>query len=161
MIEWNKYIDFRSFISTHGIKLPYKWEFDRLELNEEDKKLILASIISMCYPTPLVIIYSVHPKSLEQFADFMYYPSSNVLEDLVYKRTRRSAIQKIEDYIIYDDVITTGKTVINCIEKIGQFPSKIICLIDRREEALKSIDDNGWSLDVISLQKVLNILKIN
>jgi len=150
MIEWNKYIKWGKFISTHGVELPFKWEFNRLEMEERDKNIIIAAILAASFRHDLVIISTYHPKELRNFADIVYYPKTNSFARI--KKVRK----QLNRYVIYDDVVTTGKSMINCIQQIGFCPEYCLCLMDRRMEALKSISDKGWDLDIISIGDILN-----
>ena len=146
MIAWNKYIKWGNFKSTHGIELPFKWEFDRLETEEGDKLIILTSVLSACLLNGLVVIRNVHPKELEKYAKAIYYPQTNLM------KKQSGALGK---YIIYDDVITTGKTMLKCIEKIGYAPEFCLCIIDRRYELHKEILNLSQDLKVISIKRDL------
>lgn len=154
MIEWNKYIEWGKFISTHGIELPYKWEFDRLENEERDKEIIISSILGFSYPYTLVGIHTIHPNELEKkYCSSIYYPKTNILE----LRYGHNIIKDYEGYIIYDDVITTGRTILKCIDKIGRTPRKIICIIDRRQEVINKLSFEEKTLKITSIER--DILK--
>lgn len=146
MIAWNIYLKYGNFKSTHGIELPFKWEFDRLETEEGDKVIILTSVLSACLLNDLVVIHTVHPKELEKYAKAIYYPQTNLIEK------QRGDLGK---YIIYDDVITTGKSILKCIEKIGYAPEFCLCIIDRRFEFQKEIVKLSQDLRVISIKRDL------
>ena len=146
MIVWNKYIKYGSFKSTHGIELPFKWEFDRLETEEGDKVTILTSVLSACLLNDLVVIHTVHPKELEKYAKAIYYPQTNLIK-------KQSG--DLGKYIIYDDVVTTGKFMLKCIEKIGYSPEFCLCIIDRRYELQKEILNLSQDLRVISIKRDL------
>ena len=148
-IEWNKYIKWGKFTSTHGIELPFKWEFDRLEKNERDRELIYISVISSTIPYDLVVIHTVHPRELENYAKAIYYPTTGVFN----KRKVFSENRDLGKYVLFDDVVTTGKSMLECIEKIGRKPERCICIVDRRKEALKSPEDKGWFLDLVSIEQ--------
>lgn len=140
MIDWNKYIKEGAFKSTHGIELPFKWEFDRLEKEERDKAIIFTSVISACILNDLVVIHTVHPKILRNYAKAIYYPQTNIMK----KQTHGD----LGAYILYDDVITTGKSMLKCIRKIGYPPKFCLCIIDRR----KDITHFSLKLKVISIK---------
>lgn len=146
MIAWNIYIKYGHFKSTHGIELPYKWEFDRLEREEGDKVIILTSVLSAYLLNDLVVIHTVHPKDLEKYAKAIYYPQTNLIK-------KQSG--DLGKYVIYDDVITTGKSVLKCIEKIGYAPEFCLCIIDRRYEFQKEILNLSQKLKVISIKRDL------
>lgn len=146
MIAWNIYLKYGNFKSTHGIELPFKWEFDRLETEEGDKVIILTSVLSACLLNDLVVIHTVHPKELEKYAKAIYYPQTNLIE-------KQSG--DLGKYIIYDDVITTGKSILKCIEKIGYAPEFCLCIIDRRFETQKEILNLSQNLKVISIKRDL------
>src|SRR4030067_168047 len=38
-----------------------------------------------------------------------------------------------DNYVLIDDVVTTENSIRNAIEKIGKYPSKIKCIVDRRK----------------------------
>lgn len=146
MIEWNKYIKWGNFKSTHGIELPFKWAFDRLEKGKRDKEIILTSVLSACLLNDLVVIHTIHPKALEKYAKAIYYPQTNLM------KKQNGDLGK---YIIYDDVITTGKSMLKCIEKIGYAPEFCLCIIDRRFETQKEILNLSQNLKVISIKRDL------
>lgn len=152
MIKWNKYIKWGDFTSTNGIELKYKWEFDRLNNYKKDENIILASILCLAHPYKIVGISTINPKSLEKHCKAIYYPKTDISDGFVdYK------------YVLYDDVITTGKNMITATKKYGKIPEKYICIVDRRDEGkkdvnYKNIDYKGINLDVIS---IINKLKIN
>lgn len=141
MIKWEKYIKWGDFISTNKIPLKFKWEFDRLNDYEKDKNIILTSILCLAYPYDIVSIYTINPKILEKYCKAIYYPNTNISDGFV-----------DDKYIIYDDVVTTEKTMIKAIEKYGKKPEKCICIVDRRDE---SIQHMVYELDVISIKEVL------
>jgi len=144
MIDWNKYIKRGNFKSTHGIELPFKWEFDSLETEEKDKIIIFTSVLSACLLNELVVIHTVHPHVLRNYAKAIYYPRTNI-----FKEQRRGDLGK---YIIYDDVITTGKSILKCIEEIGYAPEFCLCIIDRRKELQKDIANFSPELKVFSIK---------
>lgn len=146
MIAWNIYIKYGHFRSTHGIALPFKWEFDRLEREEGDRIIILTSVLSACLLNDLVVIHTVHPKELEKHAKAIYYPQTSLM------KKQGGALGK---YIVYDDVITTGKSMLKCIEKIGYAPEFCLCIIDRRYELHKEILNLSQNLKVISIKRDL------
>lgn len=150
LINWSKYIKWGKFTSTHGIELPYKWEFDKLEKEKHDEEIILSCILGLIYPSKLIGIDTIHPKSLEKYCSAIYYPKTNVFENI------ENPIDKNEDYVIFDDVITTGITIKKCIEKLDIRPVKIICIIDRRKEIL-DLSKKEPNLNVISIER--DILK--
>jgi orotate phosphoribosyltransferase len=146
MIDWNKYLKWGNFKSTHGIELPFKWEFNRLEKEKRDKEIILASVLSACLLNDLVVIHTVHPKELEKYAKEIFFPQTNKLVNLDYVSGK---------YIVYDDVITTGKSMLKCVEKIGYAPEYCLCIIDRRFEFKKEILNLSQKLKVISIKRDL------
>ena len=146
MINWNKYLKWGDFKSTHGIELPFKWEFDKLDTEKRDKEIILTSVLSACLLNDLVVIHTVHPKELEKYAKAIYYPQTNTM-----KKQRGD----LENCIIYDDVITTGKSMLKCIKKIGYAPEFCLCIIDRRYELQKEILNLSQGLRVISIKRDL------
>ena len=146
MIAWNIYIKYGNFKSTHGIECQFKWEFDRLETEEGDKVIILTSVLSACLLNNLVVIHTVHPKELEKYAKAIYYPQTKLLK-------KQSG--DLGKYIIYDDVITTGKSMLKCIEKIGYAPEFCLCIIDRRYEFQKENLNLSQDLRVISIKRDL------
>ena len=146
MINWNKYLKWGDFKSTHGIELPFKWEFDRLDTEKRDKEIILTSVLSACLLNDLVVIHTVHPKELEKYAKAIYYPQTNKLISIDYNSGK---------YILYDDVITTGKSMIKGIKKMGYPPEFCLCIIDRRYELQKEILNLSQDLRVISIKRDL------
>lgn len=128
IIKWNKYIEYKEFISTHGLKLPYKFEFDRLKYNKRDREIILSVIVSLRYLYDLVAIYTIHPVEVTYFCDMIYYPQTHTFNGI--KKTR----YQLGKYVIYDDVITTGKTIKKCIKLIDKKPEYCICIINRTRE---------------------------
>ena len=143
-IDWRKYIKQGNFKSTHGIELSFKWEFDRLETEVIDKEIIISSVLLAGVINNLVVIHTVHPNELEKFAKIIYYPQTNLI------KKQRGDLGK---YIIYDDVITTGKSMLKCIEKIGYTPEFCLCIIDRRYECQKEILYLYHDLRVISIKR--------
>ncbi len=143
MIEWNKYIKWGKFISTSGIELDYKWEFDGLNDNIHDNNLILTSILSLSYPFDIVAIHTINPASLEHYCTAKYYPNTNVSDGSI-----------LNDYVLFDDVVTTGKSMLKAIDKYKKPPKRCICIVDRRKEIL-DVDFNN--LDIISIER--DILK--
>ena len=144
MIDWKKYIKQGAFKSTHGIELPFKWEFDKLETEEMDKEIIISSVLLACIINDLVVIHTVHPKELEKYAKAIYYSQTNYI------------VKKnggLGNYFIYDDVITTGKSMLKCIEKIGYAPEFCLCIIDRRKELQKNIVNFSPESKVISIKR--------
>lgn len=135
MINWNKYIKYGEFISTNGIKLPFKWEFDRLRNEINDRYIILASILSLAYPYDLVAIHTVNPIDLTHHCKAIYYPKTNISDGTIDSK-----------YVLYDDVVTTGKSMLKAIEYYGKKPEKCICIVDRRDRI---------ELDIISIIEVL------
>jgi len=146
MIEWNKYIRWGKFISTSGLTLPFKWEFDRLNEPENiiESNLILTSILSLAYPYKIVGIHSINPITLEKYCSSIFYPITNCGD---------GRLDKYDEYVIYDDVITTGKTIQRAIDHYYKFtnlePRKCICIMDRREEFQSS------DMEIISIYKIL------
>ena len=149
MIEWEKYIKWGTFKSTSGIMLKYKWEFDRLNKELFDKYLIIASIISLSHPYNIVDIHTVNPVDLKSKCKAIYYPNTNISEGFVdYK------------YVLYDDVVTTGKSMLKAIQKYGKKPEKCICIVDRRDEGKRNENYEGMSLNVISvMNKLMDVKK--
>jgi orotate phosphoribosyltransferase len=145
-IDWRKYIKQGNFKSTHGIELSFKWEFDRLETEVIDKEIIISSVLLAGVINNLVVIHTVHPKELEKYAKAIYYPQTNLI---------KKESGDLGKYIIYDDVITTGKSILKCIEKIGYAPEFCLCIIDRRYEFQKEILDLSQDLKVISIKRDL------
>lgn len=143
MINWNKYIERGDFKSTHGIKLPFKWEFNKLETEERDKEIIITSVLSACLLNDLVVIHTVHPKDLEKYAKVIYYPKIDFMK-------KQGILGK---YVVYDDVVTTGISMLKCTEKIGHPPEFYLCIIDRRNELIKEIANNFFS--IISIERDL------
>jgi len=129
-IEWNKYIKYGWFTSTHSIELPYKFEFDKLNDNKRDKEIILAGIICLKHLYDLVAIHTIHPIEVKNFCNTIYYPTTHVFDGSGKRKTR----SQLGEYVIYDDVITTGKTIEKCIELIGKKPEYCICIINRTRE---------------------------
>lgn len=148
MIEWNKYIKWGDFTSTNGIKLKYKWEFDRLNNYKKDENIILTSILCLSHPYDIVGIHTINPKPLEKYCKAIYYPKNNISDGFV-----------DDKYVLYDDVITTGKSMLKAIEKYGKIPERCICIVDRRDEGTRNVNYKGIDLDVISIIDKLKIKK--
>jgi len=127
MIEWNEYIKYGDFTSKHGVKFKFKWEFDRLNkaLNWSDAELIATAVRCLAYPNELVVIDTVNPSILKEYTESIYYPKS--------KRIHNAPL---ENYVIYDDVITKGITVQECITVIGREAEAVICIVDREKHDL-------------------------
>ena len=127
-INWNKYIVKKEFISTHGIKLPFKYEFDLLNLkeNKDDSLKIFNFIFHFDKIFNIIYINSINPSSLYSIAKFIYYPNYNKLDYF--------NINLKMDYIIYDDIITTFKTMREVINIVGYNPLFCICLKNRMKE---------------------------
>ena len=143
MINWEKYIKWGNFKSAHGLDLPFKWEFDRLEIEPTDKKTILISILSACLLNDLVVINTVHPIELRKYANTIYYPKKNLIK-------KQSG--NLGKYVLYDDVITTFQSMSRCIEKIGYSPEFCLCIIDRRDGDFLAF---GKDLNIISIKRDL------
>lgn len=143
-INWNKYIKYGEFVSTNGIKLEFKWEFDRLSGEKRDAELILSAILGLAYPYKIVTIHSVNPKELSSYCDAIYYPKTNLSDGRLNGK-----------YILYDDVVTTGKSLLKAIKyyekRYNKKPEKCVCIIDRRKKSIT--DKECFELDVISIQK--------
>ena len=146
-MDWNKYIKWGTFTSTNGVVLKYKWEFDRLNNNFFDRNIILSSILSLAYPYDIVGIHTVNPLILKKVCKAIYYPNTNISEGIVDNK-----------YVLYDDVVTTGTSMLKAIEKYNKKPEKCICIVDRRDD-VKHAECKGWNLDIISI--ISNVLKIN
>ena len=148
MIEWEKYVKWGDFISTNGIPLKYKWEFDRLDKYKNDKNIILASILCLAHPYNIVGIHTINPTDLKQRCKAIYYPDTNTSDGIVdYK------------YVLYDDVVTTGTSMVRAIEKYGKRPEKYICIVDRRDEVTQHVECQSWRLNIISILNKLNKVK--
>ncbi len=131
MIEWNIYIKWGRFKSTNGVDLKFKWEFDRLELpfNVFDAQIITTAVRCLAYPNELVLIDTVNPKKLKEYTEIDYFPKSKRIHN-----------PPLGNYVIYDDVITTGKTVKNCITVIGREPEAVICIVNREKQWLPHLN---------------------
>lgn len=150
-MDWNKYIKFGDFTSKSGIKLKWKWEFDRLDEEFIDRTIIITSILSLAYPYDVVSIHTVHPFSLRKVCKAIYYPDTDVSEGF---------IEKDGKYVLYDDVVTTGKTMIKAIKKYKKKPERCICIVDRRPEVKSYIKQRAvQKLDIISI--IGNVLRVN
>jgi orotate phosphoribosyltransferase len=103
--------------------------------------------LSLAYPYDIVAIHTVNPKILEKRCKAIYFPNTNVSNGNI-----------SEDYVLYDDVITTGKSMLKAINYYNKKPMKCICIVDRRDEAIANISCKGWNLNVISIIKVRNEL---
>ncbi len=144
MIDWNKYIKLGKFISTNGIYLPFKWEFNKLEQEKQDSYLIISKILQISSKYQMVAIHSVHPKQLEKCFNWIFYPKKNIL--------LQKEKYKLQKYIIYDDVVTTGKSIQKCINYIRIKPEFCICLVDRTEYTNFKLD-----FKLISLREMKKI----
>ena len=147
MIEWEKCIKWGDFMSTSGIPLKFKWEFDRLNRSNKemvDRNIILTSILSLAHPYDIVAIHTVNPRKLKQRCKAIYYPIDNISNGIV-----------DDKYVLYDDVVTTGKSMIKAIEKYAKIPEKCICIVDRRNESKKNIYYKGIELEIISIMDKL------
>jgi orotate phosphoribosyltransferase len=54
----------------------------------------------------------------------------------------------IKKYVIYDDVVTTGGSILQCIQRIGRNPEFCICIANR-------LKNNNF---VTSLKAIMEIL---
>jgi len=126
LIDFSKYFVAGEFTSTHGVKLNGKYEFDLLDKPEnKDARIITNKILELRNGLKLFAIQSIHPITLTDCIDGYYSP-----KDDTWNFDLRGC-----DYIIYDDVITTGKSVEDCIKRVGKQPKFVICLVDRSAEA--------------------------
>lgn len=148
-IEWNKYIKWGKFTSTSGLELNFKWEFDRIEKDPYDRLTVMCQVFALAFGRDLIGIHTVHPKDVEKSCEGIYFPSGGCLDLRKFGKSR----QHLKDYVIYDDVITTGKTIKKCIDYIGNPPSLIVCIIDRRKETKT---DYLRDYKVYSIEDILN-----
>ena len=123
IIEWNHYIKWGEFESTHGTILPFKWEFDRLEHfpQRDDANLIIAAVRCLAYPYEIVGIRSIHPQMLIPYCTSRYDPKTKTFD----------GIKPKGKYVVYDDAITTGQTICECIREVGRKAEFAICIVDR------------------------------
>lgn len=145
-INWNKYIEYGWFTSTNDVELPFKFEFDKLEEEQRDKEIITGILYGISLIYDIVGIHTIHPKEVESLCSFKYHPEMRNCEYVPFK--------SIRGFIIYDDVITTGKTISECIRVLGAKPEFCICLIDRRREVSEEYTE--YKPEVDSLYSLLN-----
>ena len=127
MINWNKYIKYGKFKTSAGLTSYFKFEFNylNLEKNKKDSNLILSFIKALTINYNLVSIYSINPNNIYFISDYVFYP----------KRENSVIIYSLnKPYIIYDDVISTTKTILKCINHIGKLPVFLLCLVNRTIE---------------------------
>lgn len=119
MIDWDKYLIHGSFILHSGLKSDHKWEFDFLRDNPEDMKLIQLAIKCLLYPDLHVIgIRTMGWEVVETLPNSHEYPLIESFDRPLY-------------YCIFDDVITTGSSIMEVMNEMIHSPVKIICIVNR------------------------------
>lgn len=107
---------------SSGVKSNFYWNFRKLT-KEDERKIIqeLKHVINGGYD--IIGIKTMGWEIVNQLdcdRSICYDPKNDTLSRM-----------PLEDYIIFDDVITTGNSIRKCMQKVGRLPLQILCIKNR------------------------------
>jgi len=136
-----KFLKFGDFTSSSGLKIWYYYNFRTFTVQVKEWKELIIKMSNFINE-----LKSINPVRIVGIGSFGYnltYAVSARLKDLsrfslynphlnrITAGLPKDEINIYKDYIIIDDVITTGSTIINAIEYYETKPLHILCLVNR------------------------------